>query len=64
MARELILLLDKRESKFTLSKIQRKNIYGYKKRIAMDEKNKECERAYVEEESGICLLYTSDAADE
>ena len=33
MARELILLLDKKESKFTLSKIQRKNIYGYKKRM-------------------------------
>ena len=61
MARELILLLDKKESKFTLSKIQRKNIYGYKKRIAMDEKNKECERAYVEEESGI-MFKNSDTS--
>ena len=61
MARELILLLDKKESKFTLSKIQRKNIYGYKKRIAMDGKNKECERAYVEEESGI-MFKNSDTS--
>ena len=56
MARELILNLDKKKSSFKISKIDRKKLYGYKKRIYLDEKNKECSRANLEEETGIVFI--------
>ena len=56
MARELILNLDKKRSSFKISKIDRKKLYGYKKRIYLDEKNKECSRANLEEETGIVFI--------
>ena len=56
MARELILYLDKKKSSFKISKIDRKKLYGYKKRIYLDEKNKECSRANLEEETGIVFI--------
>ena len=56
MASELILNLDKKKSSFKISKIDRKKLYGYKKRIYLDEKNKECSRANLEEETGIVFI--------
>ena len=56
MARELILNLDKKKSSLKISKIDRKKLYGYKKKIYLDEKNKECSRANLEEETGIVFI--------
>ena len=53
MARELILSLNKKSSTFAISKVDRKKLYGYKKRIYLDEKGNECSRANLEEETGI-----------
>ena len=38
MARELILNLNKNKSTFGISKIDRKKLYGFKKRLFLDEK--------------------------
>ena len=53
MARELILSLNKKSSTFAISKVDRKKLYGYKKRTYLDEKGIECSRANLEEETGI-----------
>jgi hypothetical protein len=53
VAREIILTLNKSVSVFEISKVDRKKLYGYKKRIYLDEKGKECLRANLEEETGI-----------
>ena len=53
MARELILSLNKKSSTFAISKVDRKKLYGYKKRAYLDEKGNECLRANLEEETGI-----------
>ena len=59
MARELILNLNKNKSTFGISKIDRKKLYGFKKRLFLDEKGKECTRANLEEETGI-IFFSSD----
>ena len=41
MAREIFLNLDKKKSSFEISKIDRKKLYGFKKRLFIDEKGKE-----------------------
>ena len=56
MARELILNLNKNKSTFGISKIDRKKLYGFKKRLFLDEKNKECTKANLEEETGIVFV--------
>ena len=56
MARELVLNLNKKNSSFKISKIDRKKLYGYKKRLYLDEKGKECPRANLEEETGIVFV--------
>ena len=53
MAREIILALNKSVSVFEISKVDRKSLYGYKKRIYLDDQGKECVRANLEEETGI-----------
>ena len=53
MAREILLTFDKKVSSFAISKVDRKKLYGFKKRIYLDEKGKECGRANLEEETGI-----------
>ena len=53
MARELILSLNKKSSTFAISKVDRKKLYGYKKRTYLDEKGIECSRANLEEETWI-----------
>ena len=56
MARELILNLKKKKSTFGISKIDRKKLYGFKKRLFLDEKGKECSKANLEEETGIVFV--------
>ena len=56
MARELILNLNKNKSTFGISKIDRKKLYGFKKRLFLDEKGKECSKANLEEETGIVFV--------
>jgi len=61
MAREILLNFEKKISSFELSKIDRKKLYGFKKRIYLDDKNKECTRANLEEETGI-VFFNSDTS--
>ena len=56
MARELILNHNKNKSTFGISKIDRKKLYGFKKRLFLDEKGKECSKANLEEETGIVFV--------
>ena len=56
MVRELILNLNKNKSTFGISKIDRKKLYGFKKRLFLDEKGKECSKANLEEETGIVFV--------
>jgi hypothetical protein len=56
MAREILLNLDKKKSSFEISKIDRKKLYGFKKRLFIDEKGKECSKANLEEETGIVFV--------
>ena len=56
MAREIFLNLNKKKSTFEISKIDRKKLYGFKKRMFLDEKNKECSKANLEEETGIVFV--------
>ena len=56
MARELVLNLNKKKSHFQISKIDRKKLYGFKKRLYLDEKGKETSRANLEEETGIVFV--------
>ena len=44
MARELILNLNKNKSTFGISKIDRKKLYGFKKRLFLDEKGKSVQK--------------------
>ena len=44
MAREILLNLNNKVSTFSISKVDRKKLYGFKKRIYLDDKNKECSR--------------------
>ena len=56
MAREILLNFNKKKSSFAISKIDRKKLYGFKKRMFLDEKNKECSKANLEEETGIVFV--------
>ena len=56
MAREIFLNLNKKKSSFEISKIDRKKLYGFKKRLFIDEKGKECSKANLEEETGIVFV--------
>ena len=56
MAREILLNLNKKKSSFAISKIDRKKLYGFKKRMFLDEKSEECAKANLEEETGIVFV--------
>ena len=56
MARELILNFNKNKSTFGISKIDRKKLYGFKKRLFLDEKGEECLKANLEEETGVVFV--------
>ena len=51
MAREILLNLNKKKSTFEISKIDRKKLYGFKKRLFLDDKGEECSKANLEEET-------------
>ena len=56
MAREILLNLNKKKSSFVISKIDRKKLYGFKKRLFLDDKGEECSKANLEEETGIVFV--------
>ncbi len=56
MAREILLNLNKKKSTFEISKIDRKKLYGFKKRLFLDDKGEECSKANLEEETGIVFV--------
>ena len=56
MAREILLNLYKKKSTFEISKIDRKKLYGFKKRLFLDDKGEECSKANLEEETGIVFV--------
>ena len=56
MAREILLNLNKKKSSFAISKIDRKKLYGFKKRLFLDDKGEECSKANLEEETGIVFV--------
>ena len=56
MAREILLNLNKKKSIFEISKIDRKKLYGFKKRLFLDDKGEECSKANLEEETGIVFV--------
>ncbi len=55
MVKPLILSKDKKDSIFQIKKIERKKLYGYRKRIAIDENNEECKRASLTEDGQILI---------
>jgi|TARA_B110000259_G_scaffold162928_1_gene188007 hypothetical protein len=56
MAREILLNLNSKISTFSISKVDRKKLYGFKKRIYLDDKNKECSKGNLEEDTGYVFL--------
>ena len=55
MARPLVMTLDGVESRFDFSKLERKKLYGSRRRIAMDKNDGACKRASLTED-GLFLL--------
>ena len=61
MARLIILQFKGKESKFNFKKINRSNLYGKKKRVFLDELNKECTTAIIDTSFGL-LIHSGDAS--
>ena len=55
MAKPLIISKDKEDSIFQLKKIERKKLYGFRKRLAVDENNEECKRASLTEDGNVLI---------
>ena len=55
MAKPLIITKNKKDSIFQIKKIERKKLYGYRKRLAIDENNEECKRASLTEDGQILI---------
>ena len=55
MAKPIIVTMNNKESIFQIKKIERKKLYGYKKRLAIDENNEECKRASLTEDGKILI---------
>ena len=55
MAKPIIVSMNNKESIFQIKKIERKKLYGYKKRLAIDENNEECKRASLTEDGKILI---------
>ena len=55
MAKPIIISKDNEESIFQIRKIERKKLYGYRKRLAIDENNEECKRASLTEDGQILI---------
>lgn len=55
MAKPIIINKDKKDSIFQLKKIERKKLYGFRKRLAIDENNEECKRASLTEDGQVLI---------
>jgi len=55
MPKPIILNKNNYSSIFHLKKIERKKLYGFKKRLAIDENNNECKRASLTEDGQILI---------
>ena len=55
MPKPIILNKNNHSSIFHLKKIERKKLYGFKKRLAIDENNNECKRASLTEDGQILI---------
>ena len=55
MAKPLILSINEEDSIFQIKKIERKKLYGYRKRLAVDENNEECKRASLTEDGQVLI---------
>ena len=55
MAKPIIISKDKKDSIFQLKKIERKKLYGFRKRLAVDENNDECRRASLTEDGQVLI---------
>ena len=55
MARPIIVSINKKNSIFQLKKIERKKLYGFRKRLAIDENNDECKRASLTEDGEVLI---------
>ena len=61
MARNIIVVHNKKESSFSFKKVDRASLYGQKKRIFLDEKEQVCSTAIVDNKSGL-LVRSGDAS--
>ena len=55
MAKPIIIRKDEKDSIFQLKKIERKKLYGFRKRLAVDENNDECKRASLTEDGQVLI---------
>ena len=55
MAKPIIVSINKKNSIFQLKKIERKKLYGFRKRLAIDENNNECKRASLTEDGEVLI---------
>ena len=55
MAKPIIITKDDQDSIFQLRKIERKKLYGFRKRLAVDENNEECKRASLTEDGQVLI---------
>ncbi len=55
MAKPIIINKDNKNSIFQIKKIERKKLYGYRKRLAVDENNEECKRASLTEDGQVLI---------
>ena len=55
MAKPIIITKDDKDSIFQLRKIERKKLYGFRKRLAVDENNEECKRASLTEDGQVLI---------
>ena len=55
MAKPIIVSLKNKNSIFQLKKIERKKLYGFRKRLAIDENNDECKRASLTEDGEVLI---------
>ena len=55
MAKPLIISKNKEASIFQLKKIERKKLYGFRKRLPIDENNEECKRASLTEDGKVLI---------
>ena len=55
MPKPIIISKAKKDSIFQIKKIERKKLYGFRKRLAVDENNEECKRAALTEDGQVLI---------